>query len=301
MAMKFGILTPVVALVPNAHSDWEVDGTIDDVRQIAVTADRLGYQFLTCSEHIAVPLHGMDLPGPRYWDPLCTLGYIAAHTSRIRLTTFVLVLGYHHPLEIAKRFGTLDRICGGRLVLGVGAGYLQEEFGLLGAPFEDRGLRADDAIRALRLAFGRSMPSYRGPFFQFEGMVVDPCSIREDVPIWVGGRTRRSLRRAVELGDAWCPFAVSARRIAAWLADAADTQAWEDRTTPLEVVLISRALDPEADAEDTVAAVGELRRAGATTLMIRFVHHSLAHYLEQLEAMANLMPDVCEPGPSALL
>ena len=187
--MKFGILTPVLSLVPDGHAPWEVEGTIEDVRHIAHAADRLGFDYLTCSEHMAIPEDGIDLPGPRYWDPLSTFGYLAAHTSRIALTTSVLVLGYHHPLEIAKRFGTLDRICDGRLIMGVGAGYLQKEFELLGAPFDDRGPRADDAIRAIRASFGRRTPAYDGPFYRFAGIVVDPCAMQAPAPIWIGGRS----------------------------------------------------------------------------------------------------------------
>ena len=117
------------------YAEWEVDGTISDLARIAQAADQLGYEYLTCSEHVAIPVDApTDLgPGPRYWDPLATFGYLAAVTSRIRLTTLVLVLPYHHPLDIAKRYGTLDRICGGRLNLGVGVGYLRPEFDLLGA------------------------------------------------------------------------------------------------------------------------------------------------------------------------
>jgi probable F420-dependent oxidoreductase len=289
--MKFGILTPVLSLVPGGHSDWELDGTIDDVRQIAQVADRLGFDFLTCSEHMVIPSEGMDLPGPRYWDPLSTFGYLAAHTTRIGLTTSVLVLGYHHPLEIAKRFGTLDRICDGRLIMGVGAGYLRREFELLGSPFEDRGPRVDDAIRAIQASFGRRTPTYEGPFYRFEGIVVDPCAVQAPAPIWVGGRSTRSLRRAVELADGWCPFATSPRRVAAWLGEARATGAWEARDRPLEVVLAHRdPLDPLRHRDATAAAVEELRESGVTSVSLRFAHRSLAHYLEQLEAMADLIP-----------
>ena len=76
-----------------------------------------------------------------YWDPLATFGYLAARTERIRFATHVLVLAYHHPLEIAKRYGTLDRVSNGRVILGVGVGTLKEEFDLIGAPFDDRGPR----------------------------------------------------------------------------------------------------------------------------------------------------------------
>ena len=135
-------------VAPRAHARWEETGTLADVVDIAREAERLGYHHLTCSEHVAIPVDVAETRGGRYWDPLATFGYLAARTETIRLATHVLVLGYHHPLEIAKRYGTLDRVCDGRLVLGVGVGSLEEEFALLGAPFADRGARADDAMRA---------------------------------------------------------------------------------------------------------------------------------------------------------
>jgi probable F420-dependent oxidoreductase len=291
--IEMGLLTPVLSLVPGSHAEWELDGTIDDVRRIAEAADRLGFAYLTCSEHVAIPVDGIDMPGPRYWDPLPTFGYLTAHTSRVRFATSVLVLPYHHPLDIAKRYGTLDLICDGRLVLGVGVGYLEPEFRLLDAPFDDRGAVTDDAIRALRASFGRAEPVYDGEHFSFGGasgtVVVDPCGVQDDVPIWVGGRTPRSLRRAVELGDGWCPFAVGPRRAADWLARAADTEAWHERGRPLDVVLgTRRAVDPLGAPDEAAERVAECRDAGATKVSLWFVHQSIDHYLDQLEAMAAL-------------
>ena len=127
--LPVGILTPVVTMLPNAHAAWEEEGTIDDVAAIAQAADGLGYDHLTCSEHVVVPVDVAAVRGSRYWDPLATFGYLAALTNRIRLATLVLVLGYHHPLEIAKRYGTLDQVSGGRLVLGLGVGSLAEDSG----------------------------------------------------------------------------------------------------------------------------------------------------------------------------
>ena len=156
--------------------------------------------------------------GARYWDPLATLGYMAARTHRIRFATMTLVLGYHHPLAIVKRYGTLDHVSGGRVILGVGVGSLKEEFDLLGAPFDDRGARADDALRALRVALPTNEPAYDGEFYSFGGLTVDPCALQPQMPIWVGGRTKRSLRRAVTLADGWCPYDVSAAHAAEWLS-----------------------------------------------------------------------------------
>jgi alkanesulfonate monooxygenase SsuD/methylene tetrahydromethanopterin reductase-like flavin-dependent oxidoreductase (luciferase family) len=111
--------------------------------------------------------------------------------------------------------------------------------------------------------------------------------------MWIGGRTPRSLRRAVELGDGWCPFAVSARRAGEWLAKASETRAWQDRSAPLEVIMgPRRLLDPSAAPEAAVEELRALRDAGVTTASLRFEHRSLEHYLEQLEAMTSLLPTV---------
>src|SRR5438094_10360719 len=104
--MRMGLLTPVVTLNPRVHNRWEETATIDDIAAIAVVADRLGYHHLTCSEHIAVPTAVAASRGSRYYDPVATLSYLAASTTRIRLVAHVVVLGYHHPFEIVKRYST---------------------------------------------------------------------------------------------------------------------------------------------------------------------------------------------------
>jgi probable F420-dependent oxidoreductase len=288
--VRLGITTPVLSLLPGGHAGWEEDGSIDEVATVAKAADSLGYFHLTCSEHVIVPVDVAAVRGSRYWDPLATLGYLAAVTSQIRLATNVLVLGYHHPLEIAKRYGTLDQVSGGRLILGLGVGSLGEEFELLGVPFADRGPRADDALRALRVSLSERLPAYDGAYYRYSGVVLDPCARQTSVPLWIGGRTGRSLRRAVELGDGWVPFAIKSSDIGTMLAAARSTPAWEGRTTPLEVILQNgRPLDPLGDPDGVRTVVGKLTAAGATGLQVGFVHHSLDHYLEQLDAMATLM------------
>jgi probable F420-dependent oxidoreductase len=280
--VKLGISTPVVTLVGGLHAEWERTGTIEDVARIAEEADRLGYDHLSCSEHIGVPAAEAPRRGARYWDPLATFGYLAARTERIRLATWVLVLGYHHPLEIVKRYGTLDQVSGGRLLLGVGVGSLQEEFDLLGASFEDRGARADDALRALRASLSTNEPSYDGQYYSFKDLVVDPVALQPRVPIWVGGRTVRSLRRAVTLGDGWCPFNVTAAQAADWLGRF-------DLPPGFDVALgADRPVDPIDEPDETAAVLAEMAEAGVTVFTARFVNRSLAHYLEQLAALAEL-------------
>jgi hypothetical protein len=175
-------------------------------------------------------------------------------------------------------------------VLGVGVGTLEEEFRLLGAPFEGRGPRYEDAIRALRAAFGRREPVYEGTHYRFAGIVVDPPGVQGRVPIWLGGRTLRSLRRAVALGDGWDPFGLGVEQLAALLPRARASREWDARATPLEIVLpLERLLDPATPGDrETLADLLERYRAlGATVMNLRFRHTSLAHYLEQLDAFAR--------------
>lgn len=286
---KLSLATPVVTMLPLTSGDWEKNASVEDLAQIAEAADRLGYHHLTCSEHVALPAVEQNRRGSRYWDPLATLGYLAARTRRIRLATHVLVLAYHHPLEIAKRYGTLDKVSDGRLILGVGVGSLKEEFDLLGAPFEDRGPRGDDAIRALRASLSVPEPAYHGEFYSFDGMIVDPCAVQDQVPIWVGGRTLRSLRRAATLADGWAPFNVALPQIRDWLSR------FELRPG-FEVVLPPPApLDAINEPERTRDTLGEAGAHGATIVSTYFTASSLRHYLENLQALAELHP----PGGTA--
>ena len=287
--MRLGLVTPIVTRHPANDAPWTEAAGPAELTAIARAADRLGFHHLTCSEHVAIPTSVAPVRGARYYDPLATFGFLAAQTARIRFVTHVLVLGYHHPLEIAKRYGTLDRLCGGRLVLGVGVGTLAEEFGLLGARFEGRGPIYEDALRALRASFGRSEPVYAGTHHRFEGMIVDPCGVQTEVPIWLGGRTARSLRRALVVGDGWTPFGLGIDELEALVQRARAWREWRDRDRPFELVLpIDRQLDviDSAERADFIELARRHRALGATILNVRVRHRSLAHYLEQLECLA---------------
>ena len=280
--MRIGIVSPVVIQLPGNAGGWEARAGIEELARIAETADGLGYSHLTCSEHVAVPEQVAAVRGGTYWDPLPTLGFLAACTTRIRLATQVVVLGYHHPLELVKRYGTLDRISGGRLVLGVGVGSLDEEFALLGAEFAARGARADDAMRALRAAFGVRVPEYAGEHYRFGGMVVEPTAVQQHVPMWVGGKSFRSLRRAVELGDGWVPIGLPPDRLTAMLARVEQPEGFE------VVLSAGRPLDPLGDRDDVATALDRLAGAGATVIGAHVRADSVEHYCEQLHALKEL-------------
>lgn len=286
--MRFGLITPVVTRFPGRHAAWERDATADDLRRIAEAADRLGYHHLTCSDHVGIPSEVAKVRGATYYDPFSTLGFFAAVTKRIKLLTHVLVLPYYHPLEVAKRLGTLDRLSNERVIAGVGVGTLREEFELLGIEFEGRGERYEDALRALRAAFGGPTPEYRGAHYEFRGTVIDPC-VRRHMPIWLGGHTPRSLRRALVFGDGWDPFGLSFERLRALLERARGWGEWRDRSAAFDLVLTAEDNFDMSSAAGIAAAAEVVERysaIGASVMNLRFKHSTLTEYLDSLEQFA---------------
>ena len=283
MALRVGIQTPILVQTPRGHAGWEETAGPDELRRLVQAADRFGYHHVTCSEHVMVPASEAGRRGAVYWDPVATLAWVAALTERIRLATNVVVLGYHHPVALAKRYGTLDRLSAGRLILGVGVGSMEEEFSLLGAPFDDRGPRADDTLRALRACWGRPDVIYDGPYHRFGPFTVEPHGVQPHLPVWVGGYTRRSLARAVELADGWTPFALRLPAVRELLAAFELPEGFDVVLGP------PRPLDPTGDPDGTRRTLADMEAAGATAVHAGFVHHSVEHYLEQLEAMAALI------------
>ena len=171
------------------------------LRRWAQTAEGLGFDLLMLSDHIVVtPDVAEQYPAP-FYEPFTTLAWLAGITGRIRLGTTVLIVPYRHPLLIARMAANLNDLSGGRLVLGVGAGWAVQEFDALGVPFRQRGKLTDDYLRAVRAAWADEQ-DYRGG----------------RIPIWVGGNSEAGLRRAVRLGEAWHPL----RFTMPWLREAVD-------------------------------------------------------------------------------
>ena len=288
--LELGIVTPVVHMNPRFEPPgWEAAGSIDDVLAVARAADTLGIDWVSCSEHVAIPEQAAGVRGGRYWDPVTTLSFMASCTERVRLLTHMAVLPYHHPLELVKRLGTLDVASHGRVVVGVGVGSLEPEFELLGHAFEGRGERSDDAIRAIKAAWGVRVPEYEGTHYRFSGFIVEPSGLPRKVRIWVGGRTRRSLRRAAELGDAWMPFRLELPELEAILAEPRTRALLEARETPLGLVFAPEPpLDPVGHPDETRDTIRAYADAGATGLSLRFRHESRTHFVEQMEAVTRL-------------
>ena len=138
-------------------------------------------------------------------DPLIWLSYVAAATNKIRLATGVMILPQRNPLVTAKAVATLDRLSKGRMILGIGSGWLEEEFDALGVSFDDRGDRTDEYLEAMKQAWASDTASYGGKFVNFSNVYSRPQPASGHVPIIVGGHSRRAARRAGELGDGFFP------------------------------------------------------------------------------------------------
>ncbi|MFD9907800.1 TIGR03619 family F420-dependent LLM class oxidoreductase [Streptomyces sp. NPDC059063] len=185
---------------------WEAGAGAEDLVEIARVADRSGFAYLACCDHVAIPRRLADAMGTTWYDPVATLAYLAAATERVRLMSHVAVVGLRHPLLSAKQYATLDHLSGGRLILGVGAGHVPEEFAVLGVDFARRGPLLDETVDALRSALGpEEFPEHHGAAYDFAGLGQRPRPAQERVPLWVGGSSPAAVRRAATRADGWLP------------------------------------------------------------------------------------------------
>ncbi len=192
-----------------------------------------------------------DFPLP---DPLIWLAYVAAATWRIRLATGILILPQHNPVITAKQVATLDHLSDGRVMLGIGVGWLREEFDAIGAPFDDRGRRTDEYIGAMRALWTEDRPSFHGEFVNFEAAYCRPKPPNGPVPVIVGGHSRAAARRAGRLGDGFFP----ARGAPADLIALARQTALEHDRDP-DALEITASLPDDLDMLGEYAAVGVRR------------------------------------------
>jgi probable F420-dependent oxidoreductase len=185
---------------------------------LAKTAEERGFESIWTVEHVVIP-HDYQTPYPyspsgkipggedvAIPDPLLPLAYAAALTSRIRLATGILILPQRHPLYVAKEVATLDVLSRGRVILGVGSGWLKEEFDALGLDFHQRGARTDEAIAAMRVLWHEKTSSFHGKHFDFHDLKSFPKPVQSaGVPIHIGGHSPAAARRAGRMGDGFFP------------------------------------------------------------------------------------------------
>ncbi|GHE00423.1 LLM class F420-dependent oxidoreductase [Streptomyces alanosinicus] len=219
MSLAYGIQLPVQAQSALFAESWEADAGPADLVALARAVDAAGFAYLAACEHVGVPRRLAPAMSTVWYDPVATLAHLAAVTERVRLLSHVAVVGLRHPLLTAKQYATLDHLSGGRLVLGVGAGHVREEFEVLGADFERRGAVLDETIDALRAALGpEEFPEHHGKFHDFAGLGQRPRPAQPEVPVWVGGSSPAAVRRAALKGDGWLPQGDPRNRLPAQIA-----------------------------------------------------------------------------------
>jgi probable F420-dependent oxidoreductase len=223
--------------------------TPDGIRKRAETAEEAGVDSVWATEHIIVGAEAVD-PYGRVFDPLVTLAWIAGFTSRVGLGTSIVLVPLHHPVRLAKEAATLQELSGGRLRLGVGMGWHEDEFRFMGYEFAGRGRRADEAIRLMR-ALWRGDDAFQGEHWSFADAAFAPLPGTEP-ELWVGGASDRAVRRALDLGDVWHPSRgvgpADVRRVKERHPDLRVVP----RTTPAQVDAFL-----EAGAEGAVVTVGD--------------------------------------------
>ena len=212
--------------------------TPDVIRTTAVRAEQLGYDSVWVSDHVVVPHANVKNFGETVFDPLITLAVAAGATRRVRLGTTVLIVPYRNAVVTAKMVSSLDALSDGRVVLGVGAGWVAAESAMLGVPFAERGAMTDEYLDAMRELWTSREPTFAGKHTQFSGLVFEPKPVQKPhPPIWVGGHSRAALRRTARVGAAWHPINRPPAELRAGVAELARLSQAAGRTTPPALTL----------------------------------------------------------------
>jgi len=271
--MKFS-----VALPQDLISDW-IDGR-SSLAILAQAAEAAGFHACSVTDHPVPTGRWLDGGGHLSPDPFTALGFVAASTKTIKVQTAILVLPYRNPFLVARAANSVDLFSGGRLILGVGVGYLKGEYKALGVDHDARNDLTDEYLAALKAAWTNDEFEFAGTGYQAVGNRILPHAVQKPhPPIWVGGNAKRAIRRAVQYGDAWLPFNVpadspvvkTARTVSmgdetdlaagiAYLREQVETQG---RTRPIAIVLDSfRA--PEGGPQAVLDAAGRLEQMGVS-------------------------------------
>lgn len=267
------------------------------VAEIARAAEAAGFDAVFVTDHPAPPADWIAGGGHHTLDPFVTLAWAAAATTTLRLQTNLFVPAYRHPLLSAKVIASLDALSGGRLIVGVGAGYLEGEFAAVGADFAGRNDALDDAIRTMRAAWSGQ---------PVDGVLSLPRPVQQPgPPIWVGGNSTRAIRRAIELGDGWVPMPSPQRAAKALRTPGLETVAdlvrrvehlhamadEHGRRVPLDVVFMPAGLDmfnkSSPDAMQVLDAMAELTDVGVTWATVTLPGGTRSDLLREVERFGS--------------
>lgn len=254
--------------------------------EVARAAEDLGLESLWVAEHMVVPSPQVPpspmAPDVAILDPMLSLTWAAAHTSRIRLGTGILLLPQRNPVQLAKEVATLDVLSRGRVEIGVGVGYLPQEFAAVGVPMERRGRRTDEYLGAMRALWESDAPAFSGEFVEFAGVDTRPRPVQQPLPIVMGGHSPPAYRRAARFAQGWYGFRRSPEQAAGDIGaiGAACEAIGRDRREIDITVTPDRPID--AAAVEAYAAVGVDR-------LLPAVGGDTARVLRAMEACAALL------------
>ncbi|MFG2870685.1 TIGR03619 family F420-dependent LLM class oxidoreductase [Streptomyces sp. NPDC048338] len=297
--VSYGMQLPVQSQSTLYAEAWEAGAGPGDLVEIARAADRGGFDYIASCDHVAIPRRLAGPMGTVWYDPVATLSYLAAATERVRLLSHVAIVGLRHPLVSAKAYATLDHLSGGRLVLGVGAGHVEEEFDAVGADFAGRGRVLDETIDALKSALGpEEYPEFSGERFAFKDLGQRPRPAQERVPVWVGGSSPAAVRRAAVRGDGWLPQGDPRDRLPAQIAKLLRLRSEAGVEAPITVGAIVEPLyvgeagwevgrrTLTGKAEDIAASLRAYGEMGVHQIQLRFRSRSRTELVDQMAAFA---------------
>jgi probable F420-dependent oxidoreductase len=247
-----------------------------EATRLAKAAEEAGFESLWTVDHVVIPAEYRSVypydPSGRigpddtvFPDPLIWLSYIAAATSTLRLGTAILILPQRNPVVLAKELATLDFLSGGRVILGVGVGWLKEEYEALGVPWDGRGRRGEESIGAMRALWSQECGSYAGSTTNFERCYLRPQPPQGTIPIHIGGHSQIAARRAGRLGDGFFPFGVGRHEVPALLETVRQVAAEAGRDPSAIEVTMDSFVTNGAEALDDVKA---LAAVGASRVLI---------------------------------
>ncbi|WP_327355418.1 TIGR03619 family F420-dependent LLM class oxidoreductase [Streptomyces sp. NBC_01304] len=295
--LVYGMQLPVQSQSSLFAESWEADAGARELAEIARTADRSGFAYIASCDHVAIPRRLARAMGTTWYDPVATLSFLAGVTERVRLLSHVAIVGLRHPLVTAKQYATLDHLSGGRLILGVGAGHVEEEFDALGADFAGRGGVLNESIDALKAALGQDeYPEHHGERYQFSGLGQRPRPAQERVPIWVGGSSPAAVRRAATRADGWLPQGDPRTKLPAKIAKLKELRAEAGIEAPITIGTIVEPLylgEPDWEVgrwtlsgkpEAIAASLREFKAMGVHQIQIRFRSRSVDELTDQMAA-----------------
>ncbi len=287
--MEFGVVLPHIGAFAREH-------VVERIQTVAQQADDLGFHSVWVGDHVVFPAQ-LESKYPyhpegrfpvdsndNFLDPLTVLTYVSACTKTVRLGTGVLIVPYRNPILTAKMVATMDVLSNGRVILGSGAGWLKEEFEFLHAPYHERGDQTDEYLHVMQALWTQDEAQFDGRYEKFTGVKCEPKPVQKPYPpIWIGGHSKRALRRTATLGDGWYGH-VFWRDPDGFAKDIVSIKGLAEQAGRDPNSLTYAALSYERTFEDVLRALPRYEQAGLNHVVLAFFA-----WTDQFDGVLRLM------------